>query len=421
MLCCSAAEEMNVLFLPTCQMTNMGQTQQWGRTLAGLTVALGLLGGFGWWRFRAIHPDYRLRQGQAALLREDYDKAALLTGLLESSGHLDHAHLLRGQSLLRRGHLNEALLEYNAIDRQRTDLLAEASMVFGLGLYFHEHLVEAERLLLHAVQVLPENLDVRRGLAALYYDRGAMRDALHHLQKWAELADDDGMPYRFMGAIYQGLAATGPAAENYAKALERRLPPDVREAALVELAQVQVERAEYADALACLKQLSADGQAQPRVQECWAECCWGMGRHSEAVALLAPLLAAQVASPRALGLRAKIHAAVGEDAAADVLLKKALRLDAHDCFSRYQLALLRTKQKRQGEADEQFRLLALSQQLFKQMSEMNQEAIERPRDAAVRYRLVDVCHQLNKPELAQMWLKAANSCPPEPMPSARKP
>jgi tetratricopeptide (TPR) repeat protein len=397
--------------LRTCQVTTMGKTQRWGRWLGGLALALGLLGGVGYWRFRVSRPDYRLRQGQAALLREDYDKAAELTSLLEASGHLDHAHLLRGQSLLRRGHLNEALLEYNAIRRDRKDLLAEASMIFGLGLYFHGHLVEAEKLLLHAVHVLPDNVDVRGGLSALYYDRGAMRDALRHLEKWAELADDDGMPYRFMGVIYQGLSATGPAAENYAKALALKLPPDAREASLVELAEVQIERTEYVAALACLERLSADRQAQPKVQECRAECLLGMGRHSEATALLEPLLAAETPSPRALRLRAKIHAAAGEDALAMALLEKALHLDAHDCFARYQLALLCTKQKRQAEADEQFRLLATSQQLFRELSDLNQQAIERPRDAAVRRRLADVCSQLNKPELAQMWLKAANSCP----------
>jgi tetratricopeptide (TPR) repeat protein len=280
-------------------------------------------------------------------------------------------------------------------------------------------LVEAEKLLLHAVHVLPDNVDVHRGLAALYYDRGAMRDALRHLERWAELADDDGVPYRFMGVIYQGLSATGPAAENYAKALERKLPTDVREAALVELAQVQIERAEYAEALACVERLSADAQAQPKVQECRAECLWGLGRHSEAIALLEPLLAGPSPSPRALGLRAKIHSAAGEGAAAVVLLERALHLDPHDCFSRYQLALLYRKQKRQAKADEQFRLLATSQQLFREMSDLNQQAIERPKDAAVRHRLADVCNQLNKPELAQMWLKAADSCPRETVPNAR--
>jgi tetratricopeptide (TPR) repeat protein len=395
----------------------MGKPRQWSRTLAGLAVALGLLGGVGSWRFRVTRPDYRLRQGQAALLREDYDKAAELTSLLETSGHFDHAHLLRGQSLLRQGHVNQALLEYNAIRRERKDLLAEASMIFGLGLYFHGHLAEAEKLLLHAVHVLPDNIDIRRGLAALYYDRGAMRDALRHLQKWAELANEDGMPYRFMGVIYQGLSATGPAVANYGKALERNLPSEVREAALVEFAQVHVERTEYAEALACLKHLSAETQAQPKVQECWAECLWGMGRHAEAVALLEPMLAAESASPRALGLRAKIHLAAGQDAAAAALLEKALHRDPHDCFLRYQLALLCTKQKHQAEADEQFRLLATSQQLFREMSDLNQQAIERPRDAAVRRRLADVCNQLNKSELAQMWLKAANSCPTDTIPN----
>ena len=189
----------------------------------------------------------------------------------------------------------------------------------------------------------------------------------------------------------------------------------------MELAKVKIERTEYADGLACLEGLSAEALAQPEVQECRAECLVGMGRHSEATALLEPLLAAETPSARALPLRAKIHAAAGEDGLAMALLEKALHLDAHDCSSRYQLALLYTKQKRQAEADEQFRLLATSQQLFRELSDLNQQALERPTDAAVRRHLADICSQLNKPQLARMWLKAADSCPIETMPSAREP
>ena len=130
---------------------------------------------------------------------------------------------------------------------------------------------------------------------------------------------------------------------------------------------------------------------------------------------------AESPSPRVLGLRAKIHATAGEDTEAMALLEKALHLDSHDCLSRYQLALLCTKQERQAEADEQFRLLATSQQLFKELSDLNRQAVERPRDAAVRRRLADLCRQLNKPALTQMWLKAAHSCPTETIPSAWEP
>src|SRR5205823_6317693 len=103
-------------------------------------------------------------------------------------------------------------------------------------------------------------------------------------QKWAELAPDDGMPYRFIAVIYQGLSASDLAAENYAKALARQLPPDVREASLVELAQVQIERTRYDDGLACLERLPVHALVEPKVQECRAECLVGIGRHAEATA-----------------------------------------------------------------------------------------------------------------------------------------
>jgi hypothetical protein len=62
---------------------------------------------------------------------------------------------------------------------------------------------------------------------------------------------------------------------------------------------------------------------------------------------------------------------------------------------------------RPAEAEEQRRLLRQTQEALTAMTRLNGEAIDRPRDAAVRRCLAELCEQLNKPDLAAMWHRAA--------------
>src|SRR5207253_10728216 len=97
--------------------------------------------------------------------------------------------------------------------------------------------------------VQPDNVDARRALAAIHYDRGAMSNALAQLAKWVELDGGDGQPHRFMGVIYKDMGANAPAADHYRAALRLRLAPKVRREVVPELAEVLVKQNEYAEAL----------------------------------------------------------------------------------------------------------------------------------------------------------------------------
>src|SRR5207237_2081653 len=107
------------------------------------------------------------------------------------------AYLLGGHMYLRANELTSAILEYDQINDARTDLLVEASLSYGLKFLDIKRPVEAESYLLYVVSVRPETIDARRGLAAIYYDRGAMSKALAQLEKWVELDGGDGQPHRF--------------------------------------------------------------------------------------------------------------------------------------------------------------------------------------------------------------------------------
>lgn len=375
-----------------------------------VAVLVGLVAGY--WRYRVTRPEYRLRQGQRAVVYGDLRDAEQWAAVLAAAGYPDHAHLLRGQTYLSVNELNRAVLEYNQINHEQTAVLTEASLSYGLKFLEIKRLVEAERFLLYVVSVRPENVDARRGLAAIYYDRGAMSNALAHLEKWVELDGGDGQPHRFMGVIYKDMGANASAAEHYRAALSLRLSPKVRREVVPELTEVLLQQHEYAEALKHVDNYLAESGA-PAVAplELRAECLYGLQEQAEAVSTLDRAAALGPLSPRGQRVRALLHADAGEFAAAASLLEKALRQDAHDCPCRYQLAQAYEHLGRRSDAAEQLRRLDQSQRLFRELSDLNQEAISKPTDVAVRRRLADVCVKLGKPELAEMWLRAAAACP----------
>jgi tetratricopeptide (TPR) repeat protein len=366
----------------------------------------------GYWRYRVTRPEYRLRRGQAAVLQADLREAEQWAATLEAAGYPDYAHLLRGQMYFSANELNSAILEYDQINVARTDVLVEASLSYGLKFLDIKRPVEAESYLLYVVSVRPETIDARRGLAAIYYDRGAMSKALAQLEKWVELDPADGQPHRFMGVIYKDMGANAQAAEHYRAALRLRLSPKVRREVVPELAELLVRQNEYAEALQHLDNYPADGHAAiVALLELRAECLYGLGEQAESACALERAAALGRLSPRGLRLRALLHADADEFAAAANTLEQALRQDAHDCPCRYQLAQAYEHLGRRTDAAEQLRLLDRSQRLYQELSDLNQEANRKPTDVSVRRRLADVCAKLEKPTLAAMWLRAAKACP----------
>jgi tetratricopeptide (TPR) repeat protein len=386
----------------------------WLAACAGLTLVVGLSAGAAW-HYRCTRPEYRLQQGREALQRYDWAAARYQADCLENAGYPDHAHLLRGQVYLHQRDLAEAILEYNAIRHDQPKVLAEASLVYGLGFLSVGKLVEAERFLRYVLDVRPDDTDAHRGLAKLYYERGALKHAIRHLQQWSRLVPEAGEPHRWLGLAYADLEADEPAAEHYRLALTKTLSPQLAQEVVIEWTELLVKQRQFAEALACLERgpqtTLRDSLA---VRELRAECLYGVGQVEEAARLLDRVLAANPNAPRALRIRALIHAATGEMTEAVVLLEKALRIDAHDHVSRYQLALAYAALGRPQEADEQRRLLKQTEELLRQWADLNQEASAKPADPRIRQRLAEVCTELGKPEMAQKWLRAAAACSPDP-------
>jgi predicted Zn-dependent protease len=81
------------------------------------------------------------------------------------------------------------------------------------------------------------------------------------------------------------------------------------------------------------------------------------------------------------------------------------------------LAYVRLGESQQ--AEEAFQRVRHHQDQVRQLNQLNELAIARPRDPNVRHRLGQVCVELGKPELAEMWFRAALMLDPYHSPTHR--
>jgi tetratricopeptide (TPR) repeat protein len=383
-------------------------------------VVLGAVAGVAAWRYHTTRSQYRLRRGQEALRQGRPDRAERLAQQLEADGYADHARLLRGAAFLREHRFALAIDEFNRI-QDRGELLVEASAIYGLAFLSVQRSWEAERLLRYVVSKQPDHLEAQRGLAAIYFDQGALTLAVQHAKECARLEPHQGYPFRFMGVIFKDLGEYADARAAYEQALERELPAEQANDVKQGLIEVLVLQKEYARALAMLEDDSAwvslpktTGsdrllKANPRILACRAECLWALDRGAQAKTLLEEALQQHPHSPELLRLRAKLHLSENEPQKATCLLEQALQLDRHDHLSRYHLVQAYQMLGRSGEAADQQRLLEQTQGYLAELTKLNAEIAERPWDATVRTRMAEICDKLDKPDLAAMWRQAASA------------
>jgi tetratricopeptide (TPR) repeat protein len=374
-------------------------------TLA-LLVALGAVAVAAAWWYQTTRPSYRLRQGQEALRHGRPDIADRLARRLEADGYADHARLLCGEAFLREHEFERANQEFNQI-QDRGDLLIEASAIYGLAYLSVKRSFEAERLLRYVVSREPDHLDAQRGLAAIYFDQGALTLAVRHAKECARLEPNKGYPFWLIGVIYKDLGRYAAARDAFLEALKRELSAQQSNEVHEGLIEVLVQLKDYAKAWTMLNACPPAVAEKPKILACRAECLWGLDRGSEAKTLLDKALQEHPHVPDLLRLRAKLYLNENEPQRAAALLERAVQIDRHDPVSRYQLVQAYRMLGRPKQAAEQERLLKQTQEYLAQLTSLNEAIAERPWDVAVRTRLAEICEKLDKPDWAAMWRQAA--------------
>ena len=370
-----------------------------------LVAAAALAGGIYW---RAQQPDRCFQRALAALEARQFGAVERELGALEGAAEFEpHRHFLRGALLAQAGKPYAALDELgHAVDhpalRLRT-LILSAQTLYDVGRY-----QDAVGLLLQAVKLDPEAVEAHRLLASAYYDLGLTDNAMVHLGRIAELDPADPRPHRLMGLMHKDFENYQAAVASYGESLRRGLGPPQRETALLELAECQLKLRQTDAAMETL------AQCQPSADR-WAaeaECHHAAGRPDEAMWLVKQALAESPAHLPALLLQGTIALEAGKATEAAEVLRRAVIAHPKDYTARFKLAQALRRAGDEQAAAEQAKTAEEIRALRREFSELHQKAAREPGNVEVRCRLGTLARQLDRPDLARVWFRAALAIDP---------
>lgn len=380
------------------------KSRRWLLVSAAVLAAAGASAAYRGW---SHSPSVRFERAWKALQQGDLAQVEReQIAVCRAPGYEEHCRLLSGVLLLAAEDYPQALRELAGID-PRGPLGVPARLRMGECLYRLNRLADAERVLKALLVDEPDCLDAHRWLAATYYDLWAVEPALVHLRKVAELDPDDYRPHHLMGIIYRDVDKFREAGDAFAQALARHPPPEFQSEIAQDLAQVLIVQREYDSALKVLEQIGND---DVRIPAMTAECYWGLGRADQAAGFLETARRRDPQHRSVLLLTAQMAIQNGDPQAALEPLRTIVARDPHDHESRYRLALL---YRQLGDGDAYAREIALrdaSLKLVQRLHQLNVQAMQHPRDAAVRDEIATVCKSLGKTELAAAWKRAAEAC-----------
>jgi tetratricopeptide (TPR) repeat protein len=371
-----------------------------------LLAALLGLGSYGYALRTA--PRRHFQAALTAFARNDLDRVLTAHEALQGvDGYEPHRRLLAGMILLRSQRLLEAIVEFG-FAREHSDTRALAYTLSGEALYKSKQFRDAQRILAAALQWDPQQTDAHRWLAALYYDVGAMNQALSHLAFVAQQAPGDPRPHRLTGLIHKDFEEYTKAINAYRESLKRGPSQPDKEAVLLELAECQSKLQQHKEALETLRTCPSSAQCL------WlqAECRRALGDQAVAGRLVDEAIAREPSHLPALQLKGTLDLEAGNAAAAVDVLSKAVKAYPKEWRPRYTLAMAYKRLGDAKQAAEQLKTYEELRALRDRFTKLHTQAIQEPDNAERRYELGVVARQLDKPLLAISWFEAALALQP---------
>jgi tetratricopeptide (TPR) repeat protein len=358
----------------------------------------------------------RIEAARRALKAEDYHAAERSARpLLRSLAHdlRQTGRLLLAEALLHQGRLDECMAQVNRLPREWVHT-SEAQVLLGEVYLARQQPLRAEAIFRSILDRWPDEQKAHRWLAAIYYDLGHNNGVIEHLDRLEQLCPEDPKPRVLKAVIHMDSERYREAASSYQEAL-RCEPSDFN--SRLGLADALIRQGEVTSAELHLAQCNQERLDDPEVLVLRAECLRSKGALDEAAALLDQVLDVNEQHTRALLGRAKLHLEMRQPEAALTALQRILQADAYDWQAHYLSGLVHVRLGKTEQAEESFEKVRRSQDLMRQLHQLNEAAIARPNDPNIRHRLGQVCVELGKAELAEMWFRAALMLDPQHSPT----
>jgi tetratricopeptide (TPR) repeat protein len=318
-----------------------------------------------------------------------------------------HSHYLRGAIHLRQGRLIESLNEFSH-SADHPELEVETLIMCGQALYQSQRAREAQQFWTKALRRNPSAVSAHRWLGILYYDLGAMDQAIVHLDKTSQLAPEDPRPDRLMGLIYKDYERFADAVPRYRESLRRNANHPDREQILLELAECQIRLSDYAGALESLEQCAPS----PARMVLEAECYFARGQADLAQRLTRQALNAAPDDPSTLLLQGRIFLERGDAKAAVETLARAVQLHPMDYALHYNLSQAYNRTGEEENARQAAQRAEQLRTLREEFAALHLQAISAPMNADLRVQLGNLAVKLDRSDLAATWYRAALSLDP---------
>ncbi len=338
-----------------------------------------------------------LAQGRAA------DVRGVIRQLRRQPESAAFGDLLDGLRLNLQGNSEDALLSFSlAGDHPQTRGEAyrtAAGILLDLGRY-----AEAIPMLQQALQWNPEAEDERRLLAAAYYDIGAMEPALDHLQELTRLRTDDFRPVYMMATILNDYEQFEDAVPRYEQAL-RLLPdrPQLRDEVLLGFCECLLRLRRFRDAL----QQAATGSDRVELLLVQGESHFRLREYSEAERLVDKVMSTHPGLPQAALLKAQLMDLQGDTEAAVQLLEQLVRDHPAELEVHLRLADLLAACGRADDAAGARQRANEWAVVHEEFTGLHQQLVKDTANAKLRLRLAQLAQRMQRPELAQVWARAA--------------
>lgn len=358
-----------------------------------------------WLIFRPVEPADSLATGLQYVELMDSTGVERVERALTKRGQTDEATLLRCSWLARRNKYDEVLRQLprrleNSPFRQDVLRLVGTSQ-FHLG-----DLQQAEVALTTLVSEFPDDLEAYRLLGAMYYDLGSNSLALKALAHVQRLAPTDYRPHQLAAIILADAEKFQEAIQELRFALDKHPPQQVESSIRRDLARSLIHIHDYQGAMTVLEPDAPSTQRSALL----AECHWSLGNKNQAMREIESALIQSPADPQALRIKVRLVEDQGKLDIAIELLRQILSVEPYDVESRYQLVQLLGIQGKTEQRDQEQAEYVRYRKLQDRLVELNLKASEAPDALEPRRELVQVCRDLGRLELAEMWSRAARFC-----------
>lgn len=316
-----------------------------------------------------------------------------------------HLAVLDAVLFLRGGKPEEALRRLSPIPLDPE--VRELSLLYaGEALYTLSRLAESQQILQVLRQEYPDNLNARRWLGAIYYDLGAYDAATVEMKAIAKGAPQDYRPHHLLGIMYQDFESDDEAIQHFRLALDRNPPVEKKARISAELAAVLIRNRQYQEAIQILESLP--DSVETHVLS--ARSFWNQGNRKRAEEFLKQAESAGSLGADGMQLKADMLADAGKLSESIAILQELLKQFPDRNESRYQLAMACQQDGKLEEGRQQLAIWEHRRDMANELQALNLTAVSDPYDAEVRDRLADLCQELGRDRLAEMWRRAAESC-----------